>query len=92
MLTSMLRSKIIVIYKKKIIMIIIKAPRPDQALHLAYMTYGKQAGHLIILLSNNSHTWVLTHIRAHVNIHMGQVTKPRLSRYPTLPSTDSKTR
>ena len=56
------------------------------------MTHGRQAGHLIILLSNNSHTWVLIHIGAHANIHMGQVTKPRLSRYPTLPSTDSKTR
>ena len=56
------------------------------------MTHGKQTGHLIILLSNNSHTWVLIHIRAHASIHMGQATKPRPSHYPALPSTDSKIR
>ena len=46
---------------------------------------------MVNILSHNSYTWVLIHIRAHANIHMGQVRKPRLSRYPTLPSTDSKT-
>ena len=33
------------------------------------MTHGEQAGHLIIL-SNNSHTWVLIHIRAHIYTHI----------------------